>query len=319
MKFLKSCTIPNVVYAPYQTQGELRNILVDMGLSDLNWAADPTANRTTQAEIDALEYNNAHIPLMARQLAVYGINSYVIHNTAEAKDTSRIENYLKAGKEVVLGIDLKWRSHPSRAKTRIYDSTKSGAHMMLVVGFDKFDSTGPYFLVKNSWGDGVIRVHYDIIRNQTSMGIAVIESVRDTALANPSRWIGRWEMKHDRWRGQLFIRRLYEASLNRLSGYLRLGEYHHENGKKHCVYGTLDSTTKKLMLKINFDQSIENKTYTIKFDPDKPAVNASVKTVCPEMASGQYFELNMATNSHRQAYGRAVWNNVDFPAEIWRD
>jgi hypothetical protein len=318
-KTLVHYPVPPVAYSPYLNQTQLSGRATNLGITNLMWNENPQINRVTQEDIDLLEYDTRHIPLIARQLAVYGIGTYRHHTGGDARDTTRIENYLKAGQEVVIGMTLRWRAAARMAKTMIYDSTGTGAHMMVIVGFDKTDSANPYFLIKNSWADGILRVHYDVVRNQTNSEIGVIDSVRDQTQPSTSRWLGRWEMRHDNWRGELFLRRSVESNLNRTSGYLRLGEYHHQNGKRHCVYGTWGPYTKKLMLKINFDSTIEDKEYTVTYNPSKPSVKVVAKSVCPETASGQYFELNMATNTHNQASGFALWNNIQFTAEIWRE
>jgi hypothetical protein len=305
--------------SPYLSQAQLRGMIRGLGIANLNWDENPEVNRVTQEDVDLLEYDKNHIPLVARQFATYGIGTYRYHNGAVARSTKTIENYLKIGREVVISIILKWRAVPGKAKTMHYDANGTGNHMMVIVGFDKTDAANPYFLVKNSWADGVLRVHYDIIRNQTNSEIGVIDSVREQTQPSPSRWLGRWEMKHDKWRGELYLRRSVEANLNRNSGDLRLGEYHHQNGKRHCVYGSWSPNTKVLKLKINFDSSIEDKEYNVKYNSSRPAVKVLAKSICPEKASGQPFEFNMELNSHKMAKGLTLWNNNQFSAEIWRE
>ncbi len=311
--------IPTEAEAPYQSQADLQRIVNNLGITNIEWRPNPRDNRVTQHDVDLFEYDNSYIPLFARQVAGYGVTSYRTHSGAEARDTNRIENYLKRGQEVLIGLTLRWAAAPRKAKTLVYNASGTGDHIMVIVGFDKSDAANPYFLIKNSWGDGILRVHYDVIRNQSNSDIGVIDAVRDQALPSTSRWIGRWEMRHDQWRGQLIIRRILDSNLSRITGYHRIGEYHDQNGNRYCAYGSWDGTTKKLMMKINWDQRIEDREYDVTYDSSLPAVRVVAKSTCAESASGQDFELNMEINVHTRANGKVVWNNMDFPAEIWRD
>lgn len=318
-KILKYYAAPAEVYSSYMSQGQLSDLAARLGTGNMLWHPNPQINRVSQINVDTLEYNEEHVSLFSRQMAMYGAKQAWIWRGPEATNTLKIEAFLRSGIEVVLGLDLKWKAVPQKAKTMHYDATSSaGGHMMLIVGYDKTDAANPYFLVKNSWGDGILRLHYDIIRNQTNSEIGVIESVREVNTFHPTRWLGAWEMKHDRWVGKLYVRRAYEMSQDRFIGYLRIGEYHHQNGQRYCAYGTWDTQAKKLMMKINFDKPILNSYYNVSWDPNRPAVRVLAKDVCAPEASGQYFELNMANNINRNAYGHTIWNNISFSAEIWR-
>lgn len=317
-KIIKYYAAPSDAYAPYLTNTQMWDVVANLGLGNMYWNANPQLNRVPQLHVDLLEYDERHIPMYARQVAMYGATSTVMVRKALATDTNRIETWLRSNREVVIGLDLKWMPSATKAKTMLYNATSGGGHMMLIVGYDKTDSANPYFLIKNSWGDGVLRVHYDVIRNQTNSEIGYIESVREVNTFHPTRWFGAWNMKHDRWIGKLYVRRAYELSLDRYDGYLRIGEYHHQNGQRYCAYGDWDPQAKKLMMKINFDKPIQNNYYDVKWDPTRPTVRVLAKDVCPAEAQGQYFELNMSNNVHRNAYGHTIWNNITFPAEIWR-
>lgn len=318
-KILKHYAAPSDVYAPYMTNAQLRDLAGSLGLGGIMfWNANPAINRIPQLHVDLLEYNEQHISILARQLAMYGIKTTEYWRGKDATDTNRIENLLRAGREVIIGMDLLWQDAPKKAKTKIYNSTSSGAHMMVIVGYDKTDTNNSYFLVKNSYGDGILRLHYDIIRKQTNSEIGVITSVRDVNTFHPTRWIGEWQMKHDRWIGKLYIRRAYELAQDKVTGYSRIGEYQHQNGQRYCAYGSWDTQAKKLLMKINFDTPIQDSYYNIKWNPAKPAVFVLAKDVCGAEAKGQNFELNMANNINRNAWGSTIWNGYTFPAEIWR-
>lgn len=318
-KILKYYAAPAEVYSPYMSQGQLAELAASLGTGNMLWHPNPQINRVSQINVDTLEYNETHNSLLSRQMAMYGANQLWHWRGAEARNTMKIEAFLRSGVEVVLGLDLKWKAHPEKAKTMLYDAAAAGGgHMMLIVGYDKSDAANPYFLVKNSWGDGILRLHYDLIRNQTNSEIGVIESVREVNTFHPTRWLGAWNMKHDRWIGKLYIRRAYEMAQDRYTGYLRIGEYHHQNGQRYCAYGTFDTQAKVLKMKINFDKAIYNSYYDVKWDPTKPTVRVVAKDVCSPTASGQDFTLSMGSNVNRAAYGNTIWNGISFPAEITR-
>lgn len=319
LRFLEKYRVPLLRFAPYQTQDQLANILSNLGIPNFAWNSNPQNNRITQDQIDALEYHPSHIPLLARQNAIYGVSESKYHEETGLKSLTGIENYLKAGKEVIFSIRLLWSDNPLKSKTKIYNVNGSGeSHLMLAVGYDKVDQTGPYLLVKNSWGDGVIRVHYDILKNQNMVSYGVIERVTETHFPHPSRWIGRWEMKHDHWRGELIIRRTAEANIENRGPEYRIGEYHHQNGKRYCAYGGFTNGSTRLLMKINFNQEILDKNFNITFSQSRPSVNVIAKDVCPPTPSGQSFTIDMGLSTHNRGTGTTVWDNRNFPVEIWR-
>lgn len=319
LRFLDKYRIPESHHAPYQSQQDLSDILASLGITNLVWSSHPQNNRINQEQIDALEYHNSHIPLDARLNAIYGVSEYKAHQNNGNSSITEIENYLKSKKEVMFSIRLFWRDSPIQSKTKLYSPNGPGdAHLMLAVGYDKLDPNGPYMLVKNSWRDGIIRVHYDVFRNQNTISYGVIEKVTETFWSNPDRWIGRWEMKHDNWRGELIIRRVVEANIeNRKSPY-RIGEYQHQNGKRYCAYGGFTNGSTTLLMKIDFDREIQDKNYSVTYNSSLPPVNAVAKDVCPPEARGQDFQIDMGLKINTKGSGTTVWKNQIFPVEIWR-
>lgn len=313
LKVMKYYPLPPLVNAPYKNQDELTEILTNLGLPQLRWSSDPRRNSTTQDQIDTFEYSLSNIPQSARSRASYSVQDYKYHVGAAARDTNRIENYLKAGQEVMISVRLDWRDHPRKAKTKLYDSTVSGgAHLMLIVGFDKTGTT-PFFLVKNSWGEGIIRMDYDLVRNKASE-IGVITKVRNISEHNPSHWIGMWKMQHDRWRGKLVIRRNYEANLDSIRGYNRIGEYVAQNGRRHCVWGGTASGSKVLRMYIDFDNEISVKWRGVQFGDD--IVTAMARDVCPKQHRGQYFQITLPRRYSTRGTGTTWWNSRPFPVTI---
>ena len=217
LRFLSAYTVPPVNYATYQDQSDLQALLRSFGYPDLTWNPNPQLVAAQQNQIDDLEYSEQHIPLSARLMAQYGALESSTFSGLPSTEIPKIETRLRNGQEVLISIQLTWRNSSTKAKTKIYDSANKGNHLILIVGYDKTNPSDPYFLVKNSWGEGVLRVNYDVFRNQTSLYWGVIQSVKPVNGPNPSRWIGRWQMQHDRWRGVLILRRLWEVNLNRTS------------------------------------------------------------------------------------------------------
>jgi hypothetical protein len=319
LKFLNRYRVPELKHAPYQTQEVLSRILSNLGIPNLVWNSNPQNNRITQDQIDSLEYHESHISLDARLNAIYGISDYKAHENTASTSINDIENYLKSGKEVMFAIKLFWMDSVMQTKTKLYSPNgPGGQHLMLAVGYDKIDPTGPYLLVKNSWGDGILRVHYDVLRNQNLISYGVIEKVTESFWPNPDRWIGRWEMKHDQWRGELIIRRTFEPNVDNRQSPYRIGEYHHQNGKRYCAYGGFTNGSNTLLMKIDFDREVEDRNYNISYSSQLPSVNVMAKDVCPPEARGQDFSIDMGLRVHNKGVGTTVWNNKTYPVEIWR-
>ena len=319
LKFLNRYRVPELKHAPYQTQGALSRILSNLGIPNLVWNSNPQNNRITQDQIDSLEYHESHISLNARLNALYGISDYKVHENSASTSISDIENYLKSGKEVMFAIKLFWMEALMQTKTKLYSPNgPGGQHLMLAVGYDKLDPLGPFMLVKNSWGDGIIRIHYDVLRNQNSISYGVIEKVTETFWPNPDRWIGKWEMKHDQWRGELIIRRTFEPNIDQRQSPYRIGEYHHQNGKRYCAYGGFTNGSNTLLMKINFEREIQDRNYNISYGPQFPSVDMIAKDVCPPTASGQDFRIDMGLRINNKGVGTTVWNNKTYPVEVWR-
>lgn len=318
LKFLTKYPVPQLRFAPYQSQNDLTAILSGLGLPQLRWSSDPRQNNTTQAQIDKFEYAANNIAQSARAHAKYGVLEYEFKGWTEARKPAVIETYLKRGQEVMLALNLNWKDHPNKAKTKLYDSSvQGGSHLMLVVGFDRTSSAGSYFLVKNSWGEGVLRMHYDIIKNAAS-SIGVIKSVRETHWHNPSHWLGKWNMRHDNWPGTLILRRNFETNLSTSGPWHRLGEYQHQNGQKYCVWGGTSEGSKLLKMWIDFDNPITNNYYTVTYDSNKPPVNVLAREVCPEKERGQYFEINLPGRFSTVGTGTTWWNSRPFDVRIWK-
>jgi hypothetical protein len=130
----------------------------------------------------------------------------------DARSAVAIETELAAGREVV------WDFLVARTAPALWlpcpdpsDECVSGAHSMLIVGYDRThrDPAQHYFIAKNSWGpggarsDGFTYLSYGYLRY--GLGAAVIDAV-----ATPAAWpelanVGRWSLNFDGFRGSFDI------------------------------------------------------------------------------------------------------------------
>lgn len=320
LNFLSSYPVPAENFAPYHSQAMLQFILRQLNLNNLTWSADPRLNTTTQAQIDTFEYSTANIPNAARAMARFGVDEYITHSGIDARNAARIERYLRQGLEVIVGMNLFWADHPTQIKTKILDTQARGAgHIMLIVGFDKTDSDESYFLVKNSYDDGIIRLEYPaLINNATTLG--VITSVKNPIHSHPSSWIGQWNMRHDQWLGTLKIRRTKEVNIaNHTPRFARLGHYiEGHSGDVRCVWGTFSADANQMIAFIDFDSEVVVRNQSVPFGNQN--VMALAQNLCPRNppSSAQRFEVNTRNRASLRRTGTTVWNGMSFPVEIWK-
>ena len=320
LKMLKNYPIPRLLYSPYQTKKSQKVDLTNLGIVNFEWVPNPALSTVTQDQIDTFEYTEKNISTSARRYATFGILDYGYNsNTNQVRDPNYLEGLLKQGFPLIASVDLFWKESTTLPKTYEYNAANNrGSHLVLIVGFDKTNASAPYFLVKNSWKDGIIRVSYAAMKN-TLFQVGWIKSVRDQQIQDSSLWIGQWKMQHDQWRGVLNIRRTKEVNLNRLTGFIRLGDYRGGDGIPRCVWGEFSPTAQKLTMVIDFDSAIEVRKRSIKWDPNSPAVIADSRDICGTEPRGQRFELTTGLSySNTDISGKTWWNNIEFPARIWR-
>jgi hypothetical protein len=216
-----SYPLPLETEAPYLNQTGMNNVRLSIPAAGaLTWHSDPAQNPTTQAQIDAFEYSPLYIPLSARRNARYGVSSYTLLNTSQARNTTLLEDYISTNREVAIDVELKWR-YDAATGIHQYDSTVNyGGHAMLIVGYDRTQS---YFLLKNSWGGtSYVKVSYEFIQNAAYSG-AVVNGVTDpNSPPTKAQWLGEWSMNHDGWPGRLVVRRIPHPA----NAATRLGTYH---------------------------------------------------------------------------------------------
>lgn len=283
--------IPLEHYCPYQTRNGMQAIRDQIpAAGQLIWESDPAQNMVTQDEVDAFEYSPLYITDEARQQARYGVKSYVLFDPSTIQNTSSLEWLLAWGHEVIVDANLKWKTDPATG-IREYDPNSGGAsHVFLVVGFDRDEQA---FYVKNSWNEaGLIRVSYEFAENCFSYGSIVTEVTDPELPTTKARAIGRWQMNHDGWKGELIIRRF----TNETNDVTRLGHYRSSDGSLKAING-----------KYVHDGRGVHFSFTEGPDSD------------PTSLTGQPFTMDVYSWEIQHAAGDTVWNNISFGAYMSRD
>jgi len=283
--------IPLDQHCPYQDGNGMQSIRDQIpAAGQLVWKSDPAQNTVTQDEVDAFEYSPLYIADLARQNARYGAKSYVLFDPSTIRNTSSLEWLLAWGNEVIVDVNLKWKTDPATG-IREYDDNSGGAsHVFLVVGFDRDEQA---FYVKNSWGEpGLIRVSYEFAENCFSNGSIVTAVTDPERPTTKARAIGRWQMNHDGWKGELIIRRFTNENNN----VTRLGHYLSSDGSLKAINGQYVHDGRGVRF-----------SFTEGADAD------------PTGLTGQPFTMDIYSWDIHHAAGDTVWNNIPFGAYMRRD
>jgi hypothetical protein len=130
--------------------------------------------------------------------------------TLNATSAEAIETALRGGHEVIWDFACSGNCPGDGIWT--YNGPPKegdGGHSMLIVGYDRRDPDKPYFIVKNSWGPsgtpearGFTYIAYDYLQYGATAGY--ITGVTDKAWPE-LRFVGRWELSFDGWKGLLDI------------------------------------------------------------------------------------------------------------------
>ncbi|WP_370947137.1 C1 family peptidase [Amycolatopsis sp. cg5] len=197
--------IPAESYAPYLDGWRMDQLkTATPACGNLDW-------NSSQEQLDAFEFLTANIPTAARENAKYRVTSFgaVPWNPSPTE----IEAVIAGGHELVADVP---------------------GHCILIVGFDRIKRE---YLVKNSWGENkFITVPYND-PNWPILGGRFVQDVADVNAAPQwdAAWLGRWQMDHDGWRGELVIRRTTDfrsgaGQPTKLGNYYRDGNRYDVNG-----------------------------------------------------------------------------------------
>ena len=331
-RLLEAYPVPTTALAAYLSQNDMTDIINRLGIGPFSWNSDPMVNTHEQKDLDRFEYDPRNVNPLAYHAARYGIENATLLGQGEIRDTAKIEGILKSGHEIFFSMKLNWEKSPVLAKTYIHKvpakpEDEGLEHLMTIVGFDKTDPAAPFLLVKNSWGDGIIRISYEAVRREAISGAYITRTRRQT-VSQHSKWLGRWDMVHDNhWRGELIIRRFAQVnSPPAPTGWVRIGEYRsRDSNKDFFVVGRFEDNGRALVFYIDFDRPIALIEKWITYDPAKPAVKAWVRPDSPlpgpgkAVPDGQRFEVSLErAKSDRAASGRTFWSNSWFDVRLTR-
>jgi C1A family cysteine protease len=226
IELMSRVAIPEERFAPYLDDPQMNELKRNLpGAGDLSW-------ESTQEQLDVFEYDERHIPLEARHRAKYKVKSWgVIGNLS----IDRMEQVLANNCEIVIDVDAyKWRYNASTDNLEFDpNGAGGGGHVVLIVGYDRNQQV---FFVKNSWNENrFLRITYDYIRRVSAQWYTghYITDVEDINMPPQmkAKWIGRWNMDHDGWRGQLVIRRFTNFRVGE-NDPTKLGNYYRD-GKRY--------------------------------------------------------------------------------------
>jgi hypothetical protein len=168
--------IPDEAACPYLGDAAMQNLLATMPV------ASPLTEASSQSDVDRFEFDNAHVPLAARYQARFRVRSFAA--LPENPSSSQIERVVAVGHEVVADIP---------------------GHCVLIVGYNRPERL---YIIKDSANPGQFQtMSYD--GPASVLGGRYVTAVEDPRMP-PQRdamWLGRWQMEHDGWRGELVIRR----------------------------------------------------------------------------------------------------------------
>ncbi|MEV4317171.1 C1 family peptidase [Actinocrispum sp. NPDC049592] len=261
---LARSAIPVESLAPYGDGPAWERLRTDNpGCGALDW-------NSSQEQLDVFEFLEGHIPTRSRHQAKYRVTGYAaIPGNPSPSD---IEKVIASGREVVVDVP---------------------GHATLIVGYDR---NRRVYLIKNSWGEGkIIESSYD----STSWPILGGRYITDVDAVNAAPqwdafWVGRWQMDHDGWRGELVIRRT--TNYRRSQGQpTKLGNYYRD-GKSYDVNGVTAQNGQALHFWI----------------ADQPG------KVQPGTASGQEFWAYVYSFAPTLAAGSTSWSGIPFGVSLSR-
>ena len=286
--------VPDELFAPYKNQSKLdaiRRGIPEAGSLDWN---------STQEQLDAFEFSEQHIPIAARWNAKYRVKSWGALGNNPTPEA--IEQVIRAGYEVVADVP---------------------GHCILIVGYDRKKRT---FIVKNSWGENnFITISYDDNSGWKILGAHYITDVIDpnTPPQIKAKWLGRWNMDHDGWRGTLVIRRFTNFRNADKNAATKLGNYYRD-GQRYDVNGYFLNDGQAIVFHIadhsgriipgtlsgqRFD------TYSFSWD----AFNAAGKTTWQNIPFGTILSRKAIPGVYSSSFSRDEWiGNWDMNHDGWR-
>jgi Cysteine protease len=120
----------------------------------------------------------------------HGVDTYILlpqgtetdsNGSTDIKDIKTLETFLAAGRDIVFGTNVAWRSEDAAAIIDVrlgpagQPLAPRGGHAMVIVGYDRSTENKPFFWVKNSWGEdyghaGYLKISYDYLKTYAKYG-----------------------------------------------------------------------------------------------------------------------------------------------------
>ena len=225
---------------------------------------DPDNNSVTQRQINDINLTTPDYVRDAITGAKYGISAFSYLADWQLTDPRHYENVLAAGYDVIFAMEITGPDLTPDNNIWNPGVDKHGGHAMLMVGYDEARQV---FIVKNSWGydnpyeAGYTLLGYDQVTSGNVYAAAyIVDVVTDlnAEYREEQRFLGRWNLNHDGWRGTLDINRIPDFFQNHyLSSSTfgtednRIGTFFDQNGVTHRVSGTIEGN--KIVFRIDGD------------------------------------------------------------------
>lgn len=230
----------------------------DSGYEDTNQPNDkPRVDQeditVAQKVIDDINLSDSDFPRAARDAACYGISGYGVVPSNQLNNTTYYKAILAAGYDIAFSLGVK--SPDPTPGNGIWNpgNTTVGNQVMLMVGYDE---NRKVFMVKNSWGgdnpseNGYTLLSYDYVSGGSVYEAAYVTGVVADPQKNyrqAQKFLGRWKLDQDGWKGVLDIYRLPDFYQNDLrvndpsfgSSDCRIGTYYHYDGSIYRVNGSV--------------------------------------------------------------------------------
>ena len=243
---------------------------------DFNLIGEPTT-----INIPASQVVN-HLPYEAI-VSGHKMTSIRFATGGELRDLNWFKTELAANREVIFATRLCADPVPSNSvwdPDPDADPTACNGHAMLMVGYDDATRT---FLVKNSWGGSdYVRLSYDYVTegmlNEAGVVLGVLAPGAVDSSYSAQKFLGRWHLEHDGWRGLLDIYHLpgtFPASGLEGREDRRLGTYYGPDGVARRVNGSITNNNIEFYIdwdtpNLRYDQLQGLKFTGTGFHPSRP-------------------------------------------------
>ncbi|MFZ5647431.1 MAG: hypothetical protein ACOY30_07400 [Bacillota bacterium] len=260
--FSRPYCVPEESLLPYVAGGSYENT----NEPGDNPRIDPADPKLKQKTIDDINLSTTDFPRSALEGATYGIASYVVIPGDKLKDVSYYKAILASGYEVAFSMEV-LTPDPSPGDSVWDPGTKHvGNHAMLMVGYDEGRRV---FILKNSWGfDNILEKGFTLLSYDWVTGGKIYEAGYITGvIENPQeytrpeqKFLGRWKLDHDGWKGTLDINRLpgfFQKDWPRDTAKFgpadnRIGTYYHHDGNAYRVNGNISGN--RIEFYIDYDK-----------------------------------------------------------------